>query len=1083
MFSKQIRYFAAIGVCVLWAGSGLAQYTTTSLSGTVLDPSGAPVAGAAITVEGMDNGLHQTGASGDAGNFSFPALQVGRYQISVEKPGFAKYIQTGLNLSIGQPASVQVNLQIGNISQQISVSADAALVNTESGTVGQLINEKKILDLPLDGRQPQALLFLTAGAVNETGNYCLVNCQGGVYPGEQDGSVNGGGPRSVNFQMDGAGHNDTYLNTNLPFPNPDAVAQFNVDTDNLSAQYGIGAGAVVNIITKSGTNQIHGDAFEFLRNGDLNARNFFAPTQDTLKRNQYGGAIGGPILKDKLFYFGTYQGTKIRSAAQGNVAFVPTAAQRTGDFSSSGITVTDPITGLPFAGDQIPSNRLSTPAQNFLKYIPLPNGPDGKLTYAGANVVQNDDQYLIKINYVQSKHQISGSWFWTRFDEPPDIDIAKQNIIAADGNGNQVTVKDLALNDTYTMTPNVVFNTWFGWTSQTGGSISGAPFSYSSLGVDIAAPTPPEIAMNVNGYFGIGTNHDGTFNRGDYTVREDVTYQHGRNEFHFGGQAVRISNELINTYNMSGYFAFGGSLSGNNLSDFILGTASNFTQGGGEYKNLEGVLWSLYGQDNIRVNSKLKVDIGLRWDPYFPYTEEHGRTVCYLPGTQTPSTRFPNAPLGMLFSGDTNCPTGGSEKNLLNLAPRLGFAYKLGANTVLRGGGGIYYTPIGNHETNGMVDTAPFSPLFNYTGVVNFANPYSTIGIPNPFPAQYASTQPKSDVQFTLPVSIYGTLQHNWHMPMLATWNINLEHQFAGSWVARISYAGNKGTYLASGVLGFNEQNPAVYIPGQSTEANTQERRLNPLFGSVGLFSSDNNSNYQSVRLNIEKRFSHGFTITANYAGSRMLDDQSAAGANGRTDPFNRGFDYGVSNDDVPNVFNFTSAWQIPNLPLQGLTGKLINGWQVSNIVSWRSGFPYSIFSNVDNSLSGVGSDRADYIGGLAILDPDRSHGQLVQQYFNTAAFVPNAIGTFGNSGKNILRGPRFFQMDLAVLKNFSITERTSLQFRSEFFNVFNNVNFANPNNYLGTTGFGQITSVLNNDTPGSPGQPRIIQFALKLLF
>ena len=266
-------------------------------------------------------------------------------------------------------------------------------------------------------------------------------------------------------------------------------------------------------------------------------------------------------------------------------------------------------------------------------------------------------------------------------------------------------------------------------------------------------------------------------------------------------------------------------------------------------------------------------------------------------------------------------------------------------------------------------------------------------------------------------------------------------------------------------------------------QANTQQRRLNPVFGSVGLFSSDNNSNYQSLRLNIEKRLNHGFTITANYAWSHMLDDQSANGANGRTDPFDRRLDYGVSNDDVPNIFNFTSAWQIPALPVHGLTGKLINGWQVSNIISWRSGFPYSIFSNVDNSLSGVSSDRADYIGGPAALDPDRSHGQLVQEYFNTAAFVPNAIGTFGSSGKNILRGPRYFNMDMAVLKNFVITERTSVQFRSEFFNLFNNVNFAIPNHYLGTTGFGQITSVLNGATPGLPGGPRIIQFALKLMF
>lgn len=1055
-----------------------AQYTTATLSGAVTDPSGGAVSDARVAVQNLATGLQRETQSGGNGDFTFPALPVGTYQLAVEKPGFSKYVQSGITLVLNQAANVPVQLKVGDISQQVTVSSDAELVNTQTGTVGQLIDQRKIVDLPLDGRQPAALLFLSAGTVNETGNYCLVNCQGGVYPGEQDGNVSGAGPRSVNFQMDGAGHNDSYLNTNLPFPNPDAVQEFNVQTDNVSAQYGIGAGAVVNIVTKSGTNEIHGDAFEFVRNGDFNARNFFAPTQDTLKRNQYGGAVGGPILKNKLFYFGTYQGTKIRSAAQGNIAFVPTAAERTGNFAGSGVTVTDPLTGQPFPNDQIPANRLSAPAQYFLNVMPLPNGPNGQLTYPGANIVQNDDQYMIKINYLQGKNQVSGSWFWTRFYEPPDIAIGKQNILAADGNGNRVTIKNLALNDTYTFSPTLLFNTWFGWTSQTGGSLSGAPFGFPDTGIQIAAPTPPEISMSVNGFFSVNTNHLGDFDRGDYTVREDVTLQRGRHEIHLGGEAVRISNTLVNTFLMAGSYTFGNQTSGSNLSDFILGDASNFNQGGGEYKNLEGVLWSMYAQDNIRVTSKLKVEVGLRWDPYFPYTEQKGRIVCYLPGITTHSTRFPNAPLGMLFGGsnhDADCPAGGSLNDTANFGPRLGFAYDLGHHTVFRGGGGIYYSPIGNHDSNGMVDTAPFSPQYNYTGVVNFANPYATIGIPNPFPGQYASHPPAQDVPFTLPVSIYGSLQHDWHMPEMATWNLNVEHQFGQSWVARVSYAGNKGTYLASGVLGFNEQNPAIYIPGSSTEANTQQRRLNPNFGSVGLFSSDNNSHYNSLRLNLEKRFSRGFTILANYTWSRMLDDLSPNGANGRTDPFNRHFDYGVSSDDVPHVFNFSGVWDIPSAPLHGLANRLVNGWQLTAITNWRSGFPFSVFSNQDNSLSGIGSDRADYIGGAAGLGSGRSHGQLAQEYFNVAAFVPNAIGTFGNSGKNILRGPRFFETDMGLLKNFGITERVKTQFRAEFFNTFNNVNFGQPLNYLGSNGTGQITS--------TAGGPRVIQLALKLVF
>jgi Carboxypeptidase regulatory-like domain len=1063
----------AILVALLLCVSAVAQYTTSTLSVSVVDPSGAAVTDAKLTIRNLDTGLQKESNSNESGTFTFTALPVGNYEVAVQKPGFSKFVQTGITLTVDQPVNIPVRLQVGSVQEQVTVTGDAELVNTESGTVGQLINSKKIVDMPLDGRQPQALLFLAAGTVNETGNYCLVNCQGGVYPGEQDANVNGAGPRGVNYEMDGGGHNDTYLNANLPFPNPDAMQEFNVETDNLSAQYGVGAGAVVNMVTKSGTNEIHGDVFEFVRNGYFNARNFFAPTQDTLKRNQYGGAVGGPIIKNKLFYFGTYQGTKIRSAAQGNVAFVPTAAERAGDFSGSSTIVKDPLTGLPFSGNKIPVGQLSAPALYLLNHIPLPNGPNGQLTFAGANIVQNDDQYLLKVNWLAGKNQLNGSWFWTRFMEPPDVNIGNTNIIAADGNGNQVTVKNLALNDTYSFSPRVLSNTWFSWTSQTGGSLSGAPFGLPAAGVQIAAPDPPEIALNVNGFFNINTNHIGRFDRGDYSIREDLTFQRGAHEFHVGGEALHISNNLVNTYNMSGSFAFGSALSGSNLSDFLLGTASNFTQGGGEYKNLAGVLWSLYVQDNFRVSPKLKVEAGVRWDPYFPYTEQKGRVVCYLPGSETPSRRFPNAPLSMLFGGDPGCPKGGSEANVLNIAPRLGFSYQLGPNTVLRGGGGIYYTPPGNHESNGMVDTAPFSPLFNYTGVVNFANPYGTIGIPNPFPAQYASTAPVSSVQFTLPVSIYGTFQHNWHMPELATWNINLEHQFGHSWVGRVSYGGNKGTYLASGVLGFNEQNAAVYIPGASSVENVQQRRLNPLFGSVGLFSSDNNSHYESLRLNIEKRFSRGISVLANYTRSRLIDDLSPNGANGRTDPFNRAFDYGVSNDDFPNVFNFSAIWQIPDAPLHGLARKLVNGWELTAIANWRSGYPYSVFSGVDNSLSGVGSDRADYLGGRATMS-NQSHAGLIQEAFNVAAFAPNAIGTFGNSGKNILRGPRFFDTDLGLLKNFAIVERSTLQFRAEFFNAFNNVNFNNPQNYLGSSSTGQITSA---------GSPRVLQFALKLMF
>lgn len=1064
------------------------QYTTASLGGTVEDPAGAVVPDATVTVQNEGTGLTKTIATQPNGEFLFPALPVGNYKLTVTKQGFTTYVQTGIVLAVNQAATQIVKLSVGALTQEVTVSSNAQVLTTRTATISQLVDQKKIVDLPLNGRQAQELLFLAAGTVNETGvgpGYCLANCEGGVYPGEQDASVSGLGTRGVNYQMDGAGHNDTYLNANLPFPNPDAVQEFSVQDQNLSAQYGRG-GAVVNIVTKSGTNQLHGDAFEFLRNGALNARNFFAPTQDTLKRNQFGGSVGGPIIKDKLFFFGTYQGTRIRSAAQGQIAFVPTAAERNGDFSDIPTQLVNPSNNVPYAGNQIPTTDFSAPSNFFLSHIPDPNGPGRQLTYAGPSIVQNDDQWMTKIDWIHGKSQLSGSYFWTRFNEPPDISAAQTNILAADGNGNRVKVQNLSLNHTYSFSPTLLFNTWFGWDSQTGGSLSGAPFGFPDAGVQIAAPTPPEMSLDVGGFFSFGTNHNGDFGRGDWTIHEDVTMQRGPHELHFGGDIVRLKNHLVNEFTMSGEFGFDNQLSGSNLTDFFLGHASHFLQGGGEFKDMHGLLYAPYVQDNWRFNQKVTLNLGLRWDPYWPYTEEKGRVVCYHPGAQ--SSRFPNAPVGMIFGGpnhDPGCPAGfGSNNNLANFSPRVGFAYKVDSKTVVRGGAGFYYIPPSTVASNGFVDTAPFGPRFDFEGNVSFVDPFGSFGIsPNPFPAQYGPSLPGTDATFTLPVSIYGSFDLNWKMAQMATWNMTVERQFGNNWLVRAAYVGNKGTHLSTAVDGgANEGNSAIYIPGLcggtpcSTADNTQQRRINPNFGAVGLYGSLYNSNYNSLQLNMEKRFSRGLSVLANYAWSKMIDNFGPFGGE-NTNPFNPNFDYSASNDDISHVIHVSGIWGIPKFQLNGLAGGLANGWQVTAIGTWHSGFPFQIYSGSDNSFSGIGLDRADFIGtsfSQLKLDPNRSHGQLIQEYFDPTFLAPNAVGTFGNTGRNILRGPGFFNTDFGLIKDTQVMEHTTLQFRAEFFNLFNNVNFGQPDNSVADSTIGQITSARD---------PRILQFALKILF
>ena len=698
-------------------------------------------------------------------------------------------------------------------------------------------------------------------------------------------------------------------------------------------------------------------------------------------------------------------------------------------------------------------------------------------------MVQNDDQWMTKIDWIHGKHQLSGSYFWTKFNEPPDISSAQKNILAADGNGNRVKVQNLSLNHTYSFSPTLLINSWFGWDSQTGGSLSGAPFGFPDAGVQIAAPNPPEMSLDAGGFFSFGTNHKGDFGRGDWTVHEDVTWQRGSHELHFGGDIVRLKNHLVNEFTMSGEFGFDNQLSGSNLTDFFLGHASHFLQGGGEFKDMHGVLYAPYVQDNWRVNQKLTLNLGFRWDPYWPYTEEKGRVVCYHPGAQ--SSRFPNAPVGMLFGApnhDPGCPAGfGSNNNLANFSPRVGFAYKVDSKTVVRGGAGFYYIPPSTVASNGFVDTAPFGPRFDFEGNVSFVDPFGSFGIsPNPFPAQYGPSLPGTDATFTLPVSIYGTFALDWKMAQVATWNMTVERQFGNNWVVRAAYVGNKGTHLSTAVDGgANEGNPALFNKlscGPPTADNTQCRRINPNFGAVGLYGSLYNSNYNSLQLNMEKRFSHGLSLLANYAWSKMIDNFGPFGGE-NTNPFNPNFDYSVSNDDISHVIHVSGIWGIPKFQLNGLAGALANGWQATAIGTWHSGFPFQIYSGSDNSFSGIGLDRADFIGtsfSQVKLDPNRSHGQLIQEYFNPAFFVPNADGTFGNTGRNILRGPGYFNTDFGLTKDTRMTEHTTLQFRAEFFNLFNNVNFNQPDNSVADSTIGQITSSRD---------PRILQFALKILF
>src|SRR5262245_1448347 len=531
-----------------------AQFTTASLGGEVRDPSGSAVPDARVTVRNLETGFTQVVGSDAAGAFLFSRVPVGGYELRVEKAGFTSYVQSGIRLTVDRAATQNVTLQVGAVTEAVTVQAEAELIQTRTATAGALVDGKRIVELPLNGRRPERLVYLAPGTVDLGRNSCQICGHGGVYPGEETAGVNGAGIYQVNFQLDGTSHNDTYINVSLPFPNPDSVQEFNLQSSNFTAEYGNAGGGIVNIVTRSGTNEIHGSLFHFLRNGNLNARQFFAPVQDALKRNQFGGSVGGPIKKDKLFYFGTYQGTRLRNTPAGIISFVPTPAERTGDFASllPRTQLIDPVSKAPVPGNIIPADRINPVAQYFLKRIPLPNGAGRQVTFPGTPIIQTENQFMIKSDYVRRNHQLSGRYYFTDFQAPPFV--GPENILAASSAGNKVRVQNVSINHTWTLSPTLLINSTFGVNRQRGGSLSSADFGFHAAGVKVIGPedvkslnAPPELAMSITGGFGIGTNHLGDFDRGDFTVREVATKIRGAHELRFGGEAACAITSLTHS--------------------------------------------------------------------------------------------------------------------------------------------------------------------------------------------------------------------------------------------------------------------------------------------------------------------------------------------------------------------------------------------------------------------------------------------------------------------------------------------------------------------------------------------------------
>lgn len=1073
-----------------------AQITTARFNGIVTDSSGSVVPNATVTMVDENTGYKQTVRSDAAGAYLFPSLPVGNYQLSVTMNGFATYVQRGITLAVGQSATQDVKLSVGQVSQQVVVNANASLVTTDNAQVGQLIPQKTIVELPLNGRDVQQLVFLVPGASNVTSHYCAANCEGGVFPSEQYAKVDGATANGVTYLMDGVDYNDNYINTNVPFPNPDAIQEFNFITGNMSAAYGNAIGGVVNVVTQSGTDKIHGDAFEFLRNAEFDAANYFSPIVNPLHQNQFGASIGGPILKNRLFYFGSYQGTRFSTQNNGQIAFVPNAAERTGDFSDllPGTQLYNPYTGAPYLNNQVPVSPVAT---YILNHIPLP-GPNDQLSFNGGPDRQNTDEFLGKLDLEAGKHHLSGRYFQMNYTDPIFVPPAN-NLLELRGDGEHLVLKNVGVVDIYAISPKFLLSSYFGYDGVDGNTLSASPFSMADAGVNIAQPPSlgagdsPDLELSVGGDFGLYNVPYGVWDRSTMSLREIATLTRGAHELEIGGELIRVRVPMGNIYQESGVFDFSNALTGNSLSDFVSGVVSNFTQGGGLYLNVSGWRQDLFLQDNWKASKRLVINAGLRWDPFYPYTDSLGRVACFVPGAQ--SKRFPNAPQDMLFAGDQGCPKSSVYDNPYNFGPRFGFALRLtqDGKTSLRGGAGYYYEGPNTVSFEDVVGVPPFAPVVNFS-TVSLSDPYGSAGVANPFPSEFGPTNPGPSATFPSDISFNQIFSRHYRLPMVLSYNLTLEHGIGQNWMLRLAYVGNEAHRLSgtgdqeNGLL---QLNPSVYIPGNSTENNIQQRRIYPDYGSIGSINSGVDSNYNAAQLTLEKRFARGFSFLTNFTWARALDDFAPAGSPYLTNSCSCGrwFDYGPSDDDLNKTFKIDGDYTVPVVHLPAVADKILNGWELTAIAEWDTGLPFTVFSGDDNSFSAMGADRADLNGirnaKQAQLSHGRSHADEINEWFNINDFAPNAIGTFGDSGKNSLRGPRYFETDLAAIRNAKLSERTALQLRAEFYNAFNNVNFGRPDNILTDTAFGQITGLAGGSSSNTYGtaQPRILQFGAKLSF
>jgi hypothetical protein len=1072
-----------------------AQDPIGTLEGQITDPSGALVSGVEISARKTQTGFNRTVHSSHDGSYHFSNLPTGDYSLTVNAAGFAPYAAS-IRIDIGQVVKYPIALQVASAHTEVVVISQTVTVDT-SQTIGDVVSSAEAIDLPLNGRDLTQLGLLQPGVAPMPAGLAEA---GGIARSGQAFAVNGQRPESNNYLLDGATNVDS-VNGGYALRVPvDAVSEFRILTLNAPAEYGETSGATTSVVTKSGGNAFHGDVYDFIRNDFFDARNFFAATTEPLHRNQYGATLGGPVRKDKDFFFLYYEGQR-DSAGQTQAAIVPTAAERTGNFSglvnpSTGqpAPLINEFTGQPFPGNIIPQALLSPIALKASQLYPLPN--IGTNVYESTQLGSNNyDQGGFRLDHYfdGGKDQMFLRYSSSSTHQFDPLPIAGAGVpgfpVTDDIVTNSVTLSDVHLTSPQTVqTFRVAFfrNVFLNGqaVNHTPGSSLG--FNYQpTLGLNEGVPY-----LIVSGYASLGNPITGPQNtyQNDYQGSYSIAMTRGRHNLKFGADLDRQQINVLFGIATNGFFVFAPFPASDSYASFLLGQSVQFFQGGGQFdRGLRKWIGAGYAQDEWRIRPNLTLNFGLRYEINTPYTEIRNRLNAWAPGRQ--SVIYPNAPEGLLFPGDPGIPAGIAAVDYKEFMPRVGLAWDPfgDAKTTIRAGYGIFYDGFTN-GTGGPLQAAvsalPWTQAYQLPGPgFNIANPYGSG--PSPFGLN----------NFVAPATVL-TVQSGMVPPYSQNWNFSIERVIASNYLLDVRYVGNKGTHLPR----FIEANPSIYGPGVNPNNNNEIREYTTCnaagvcnYGSVGLLADDSSSTYHALQIDFSRQFSNGLRFKASYWFSKSLDYISTLNVAGSAptlvagendlaqNPFDLRAEHGPSLFDATNRFVFSGTYALPQWhDAPRAAGFLLNGWQLNNITTLSSGTPFTVYDSADVSLQGSAPEISGFYSSRPdlISDPNVNQPHTANEWVSRAPFLQlnpvTQAGQFGNEGRNVVRGPGIEEVDLSLFKYFNFSERMRLQFRAECFNLLNHANFGLPENDLESPAFGQILQA---------GSPRLLQLAVKLYF